>query len=583
MGEARGSPKDFQIQSHPVTERPSLFEFGPFRLDARRRLVWRQEVLLEVPPRAVELLAALVGEAGEVVPKEELLRRVWPDTFVEEANLSVNVSILRKALGDQPDGRPWIQTVPRRGYRFLGPVRAQAEAPRSLAVLPFAALGPEEADRALGLGMADALITRLAATGRVAVRPTGAIRRFSGADVDPVEAGRQLGVDAVLDGRLQRSETRLRLTLQLVPTRGGAPLWAERFDEEITHLFAVEDRVAERVATALVAELSAEERQRLGRRQTESLEAYQAYCRGRFFWGRFSRPWVEKAMRCFHEATVHDPRYALPHAGLADAFLVAGFAAALPPREAWALAEESSRRALALDDGLPEPHVSSGFLRLFLEWDWDGAERELRRAVDLAPSSTAPYQWLGLLLDLRGRREEAALSLRRAEEMDPLSMVVSALVGLHHAFGGEHEAELAHARRTLELDPHQFLGHWAVGGALQNLGRHEEAVAEHLLARDLAEGTGFMAPVLARSLALAGRRHEARSLLASGGAAETSPYQVATVHLALGEAERALELLAGAADRRDPWIVLLAVDPMMKPLHGHPGYAALVRRVGGDR
>jgi DNA-binding winged helix-turn-helix (wHTH) protein/tetratricopeptide (TPR) repeat protein len=410
-----------------MTERPSLFEFGPYRLDVRRRLVWRQDALLDVPPRAVDLLTALVEEAGEVVPKEELLRRVWPDTFVEEANLSVNVSILRKALGDQPDGRPWIQTVARRGYRFLGAVRAQAEVPRSLAVLPFGSLGPEEGDPALGLGMADALITRLAATGRVAVRPTGAIRRF--ADVDPVEAGRQLGVDAVLDGRLQRSETRLRLTVQLVPTRGGAPLWAEHFDEEVTHLFAVEDRVAERVATALVAELSSEERQRLGRRQTASLEAYQAYCRGRFFWGRFSRPWVEKAMRCFHEATELDPRRLPPRASPARSWSPA----VARPLQAWALAEESSRRALALDDGLPEPHVSAGLLRLLKDWDWDGAERELRRAVDLAPSSTAPHQWLGLVLDLRDRREEAARALRRAQEMDPLSMVVSALVGLHHA------------------------------------------------------------------------------------------------------------------------------------------------------
>jgi TolB-like protein/tetratricopeptide (TPR) repeat protein len=564
-----------------VTEQPSIYEFDSYRLDARRRLVWRQEALLEIPPRAVELLAVLVEQAGEVVPKEELLRRVWPDTFVEEANLSVNVSILRKALGDQADGRPWIQTVARRGYRFLGGVRAQVEAPRSLAVLPFASLGEEEGDRALGLGMADALITRLAATGRVAVRPTATIRRFAGKDVDPVDAGRQLGVDAVLDGRLQRSGTRLRLTVQLVPTRGGAPLWAERFDEELTHLFAVEDRVAERVASALVSELSADERRRLGHRQTESLEAYQAYCRGRFFWGRFSRPWVEKAMRCFVEATGHDPRYALPHAGLADAFLVAGFAAALSPREAWALAAESSRRALALDDGLSEPHVSAGFLRLLQDWDWDGAERELRRAVELAPSSTAPYQWLGLVLDLRGFHEEAARALRRAEELDPLSMVVSALVGLHHAFGGDHEAELAHARRTLELDPHQFLGHWAVGGALQNLGRYDEAAAEHRVARDLAEGTGFMEPVLARSLALAGRVDEARALLSGGGAAEVSAYQVATVHLALGETGPALEQLATAAERREPWIVILAVDPMMKPLHGHPGYADLVRRVRG--
>ena len=373
-----------------MTDRPSILEFGPYRLDARRRLVWKGDALLDVPPKAAELLAALAGEAGEVVSKEELLQRVWPDTFVEEANLSVNVSILRKALGEQPDGRPWIQTVARRGYRFLGAVRAQAAAPRSLAVLPFRSLGTDEADEALGLGMADALITRLAATGRVAVRPTGTVRRFASADVDPVEAGRQLGVDAVVDGRLQRSGSRLRLTVQLVPTAGGAPLWADHFDEEFTHLFAVEDTVAERVAAALVAELSAEERQRLGRRQTESLEAYQAYCRGRFFWGRFSRPWVEKAMLSFHEATAHDPRYALPHAGLADAFLVAGFAGALPPREAWALAAESSRAALGLDDRIPEPHVSAGFLRLLQEWDWDGAERELRRAIELAPDSAAP-------------------------------------------------------------------------------------------------------------------------------------------------------------------------------------------------
>jgi serine/threonine-protein kinase len=284
-------------------------------------------------------------------------------------------------------------------------------------------------------------------------------------------------------------------------------------------------------------------------------------------------------MLSFHEATAHDPRYALPHAGLADAFLVAGFAGALPPREAWALAAESSRAALGLDDRIPEPHVSAGFLRLLQEWDWDGAERELRRAIELAPESAAPHQWLGLVLDLRGRKDDAARALRRAEELDPLSLVVSALVGLHRAFGGEHEAELAQARRTLELDPHQFLGHWAVGSALSNLGRHDEAAAEHQRALDLAEGTAFMKPVLARSLALAGRVGDARALLAPEGRADVSPYQAATVHLALGETDRALELLAIAADERDPWIVILAVDPLLRPLRGNRDYEALVRRL----
>jgi DNA-binding winged helix-turn-helix (wHTH) protein/tetratricopeptide (TPR) repeat protein len=559
---------------------PSALEFGPFRLDGRRRLVWRGGELVPVPPKAVDLLAVLVEQPGQVVPKEELMRRVWPDTFVEEANLSVNVSILRKALGDQPDGRPWIQTVARRGYRFVGEVRAASgDVPHSLAVLPFRSLVGDEGDDALGLGMADALITRLAATGRVSVRPTGTIRRFAAEDVDPVAAGHALGVDAVLDGRLQRAGSRLRLTVQLVPTAGGAPLWADRFDEELTELFAVEDTVADRVATALVAELSADERRRLGRRPTESLEAYQAYCRGRFFWGRFSRPWVEKAMRCFQEAAALDPRYALPHAGLADAFLVAGFAGSLEPRQAWTLAASFSRQALERDGDIPEPHVSAGFLKLLQEWDWDGAERELRRAVELAAASTAPHQWLGLLLDLRGRPGDADRSLGEAEALDPLSPVVSALVGLHHAFAGDHERELVHARRALELDPHQLLGHWAVGSALSNMGRHDEAVAELRRAQELAEGSGFVQPVLARTLALAGREDEARSALA--GAGSVSPYHAAGVRLALGERSAALDLLASAAERRDPWVVVLAVDPFLRPLRGEPAFDALVRRVHG--
>ena len=284
-------------------------------------------------------------------------------------------------------------------------------------------------------------------------------------------------------------------------------------------------------------------------------------------------------MQSFYEAAALDPRLRAAPGG-SRRRLPRGRPRGRPPagRGLRPSPPGPSRQALALGAGIPEPHVSAGFLRLFQDWDWDGAERELRLAVELAPESTAPLQWLGLLLDLRGQREDAESVLRRAEAQDPLSTLVSALLGLHHAFGGDHEGELAHARRTLELDPHQLLGHWALGGALQNLGRYEEAVGEHRRALELAEGSSFMGPVLARSLALAGRGDEARALLAG---ADAAPYQRATVHLALGETERALELLALAADRRDPWVVILPVDPMMRPLRGRPAFEALVRRVRG--
>jgi DNA-binding winged helix-turn-helix (wHTH) protein/tetratricopeptide (TPR) repeat protein len=563
-----------------VSEPRARLEFGPFRLDPAGRLLWRGDTLLDVPPKAVELLAVLVAEAGEVVPKEELLRRAWPHTFVEEANLSVNVSILRRALGARDDGEAWIQTVPRRGYRFRGKVAKAAAPPRSLAVLPFRPLAGGAAEETLGLGMADALISRLAATRQVVVRPTSAIRRFAATDVDPAEAGRQLKVDAVLDGRYQEAGPRLRVTVQLLPADGSSPIWSERFDEERTDLLAVEDAIAERLAEALVTELSAEERQRFERRPTRSVAAWQAYSRGRFFWGRFSRPWVEKAMACFREAAALDPAYAQPHAGLADCFLVAGLSGALPARKAWSLAQEATAAARERDPELSEVQVSSAFLRLFGEWDWPGAERHLRRAVELAPLVATGHQWCGLLLALTSRPAEAEAALRRAAELDPLSVTASALLGLARAYAGDHEGELTQQRRTLELDPGPFLGHWAVGGALHNLGRFDEAVAELGRALDLGDSPPFLRPVLARSLAAAGEGGEARRILAEPpGSGSALAYMRATVHLALGERERALELLKRACDERDPWVVTLAVDPLLRPLRGDAAFEALVERV----
>jgi DNA-binding winged helix-turn-helix (wHTH) protein/tetratricopeptide (TPR) repeat protein len=555
------------------------FEFGPFRLDTRRRLLWQGDALLQVPPKAVDLLAALLAEPGQVVPKEELLRRVWPDTFVEEANLSVNVSILRKALGEGPEGE-WIQTVARRGYRFVGRVASSSDAPRTLAVLPFRPLHGPEADEGLGVGLADALIARLASVGRLVVRPTTAIRRFAGPDVDPGEAGRQLRVDAVLDARYRRAEGRLLVSAQLLPVGGSSPVWAERFDEAMTDVFAVEDAIAQRLAAALVVELTADERRRLAHRHTESVAAWQAYARGRYFWARLARPWLEKATASFEEAARLDPAYALPHAGLADVYLAAGLAGGLPAALAWSLAAQAADRARQRDPQLPEAHVTAGFLRLFEHWDWRGAEAEFLRAVELAPASVVPHQWLGLLLGLRGRFAEGRRALDRAAEIDPLSTIVAALQGLLLAFEGRHEEEVARQRHTLELDPQNVLGRWALGAALLNLpGRGEEAVAELRQAVTLSEGAPFLRPVLARALAVAGRTADARAELA---ASDASAYQRAAASLALGEPAAAVSLLAAAAEARDPWVVALPLDPALRPLRGDAAFDALVRRVRGE-
>lgn len=564
----------------------SKLEFGPFRLDAAKRVLWRDGRIVALPPKALDLLVALVEQGGDVVTKEELMRRVWPETFVEEANLSVNVSALRKALGDQPGGTPYIETVSRRGYRFAGregPATPAKPALPTLAVLPFIPLSRGKDDAYLGAGLADALITRLGGTGHVAVLPTSAVLRYAGRD--PREAGRDLQVDAVLEGKVQRRGARLRVTVQLLPLHERTAAWAETFDEDVRNVFAVQDRIAEQVAQALDLRLGAPERERLTRRHTDDAEAYQAYLKGRYFWSRFTGEWLERSFAFFREAVEKDPGFSLPHAGLADAYLILGFSGLVSPREAWPLAGEEARRALAIDDGVADAHVSLAYVHLFQDWDWRRAGVELERAVALNPSSAAPRHWRGLYLDMLGRFDEAASEIARAQEVEPLSLVGALLTAFQSNLRRDPTRELQECRKAVDLDPNHFASRWALGLALQHQGRHREAVAEQRKALKLSGGSVLMKPVLARSLALAGRPAEARKILKelerANRETRAGSYPIATVRLPLGDAEGALAALEAATEERDPWLVWLKVDPMLDELRGHRRFDSLVRRVFG--
>jgi DNA-binding winged helix-turn-helix (wHTH) protein/tetratricopeptide (TPR) repeat protein len=559
-----------------------VIRFGPFRLDPAKRVLWRGDEVVPLAPRALDLLVALAEQQGDVVPKQTLLDRVWPGTFVEEANLSVNVSALRKALGTQPDGRPYIETLARRGYRLAAPVRA-ATAPRppALAVLPFKRFSAAADDEYLAVGLADALITRLSRLGRLAVRPTSAVLKYAAPGVDPREAGRALQVDAVVDGTIQREGSRLRIGVHLVPVGGDGPAWSQTFEEEITGLFAVQDAMAEQVARALALELREPERRLLAHRHTQDLAAQEAYLKGRYFWSRFTGPWLERAFSSFQDAAERDPDYALPHAGLADACLILGFAGVLPPAAAWERADTEVRQALERDEGLAEAHVSRAYVALFQNWDWPTARRELDRAAELGPHTASVRQWRGVYLAMLGRYDEAGREIAHARQLDPLSVVASTIAGLHAYLSGDREAEMAHHRATVDLDPHHFLGHWGLGLALQSQGKHAEALAEHREAVKLAPDATLLRPVLARSLALAGRAEEARRTLdeALEAAPNLSPYQQATVHVALRRSARALDALERAGEERDPWLVWIKVDPMLDPLRAQPRLRRLLARV----
>lgn len=557
------------------------FEFGPFRLDAQKSVLWRDGELVPLTPKALGLLAALVEHRGDVVSKEELLGRVWPDAAVEEANLSVTVSALRKVLDPRPEGGSYIQTVPRRGYRFDAKVEAGPGGDElGLAVLPFTCLGPET-DEHLGLALADALIGRLTEADGVRVRPTGAVAAYATDPKPPRDAAKALGVDAVVTGTLQRDGGRVRVSVQLIPLPAALRPWAHSFDTDWTDLFSVQDELADRIAQVLSL--------RVGRAPSPARprpvpEAYEAYLRGRYFWARFDPAGLGKAFGYYGEAVRLDPSFAAPHAGLADSHLFLGLGGVLDPREAWALTEECAQRALALDPSFAEAHVSGAYARLFRDWDFAGTRLALDRATSLAPGQASVHLWRGLFLALAGDLAGAQAAVDRGRAIDPLSSLGLTLRCLFHDIRGEHEEQLRLARQAIELRPELFLGHWRLGHASVQLGAMDAGKAALRRAVELTEGGPVMrahlAWALARSGEIAEARRELESLDEAASSTFVSPCQRAAVLWTLGDLEGALARFEEGMEQRDPWAVFAGAAPLLMPYRSEPRFAALLLRMG---
>jgi DNA-binding winged helix-turn-helix (wHTH) protein/tetratricopeptide (TPR) repeat protein len=559
-----------------------VYEFGVFRLEAGTRRVLRGGAPVPLTAKSFDALLALVEHRGRLVEKDELIRWLWPDRIVEDANLTQTIFLLRKVLGESPGEHTYIATIPRRGYQFVASVRevaaleptalrsdasvpteilgskpVEAAGMPSLAVLPFTSLAPESGDEYFGLGLADALITRLGNLGQIIVRPTSAVRPYLGTSPGAVTAGRELVVDAVLEGSVQRAGERIRVSVQLVSVQNTTPIWGDRFDEKFTDIFSLEDSISQRIAGALSATLTGEEKRRLAKRYTEDPVAYESYLKGRFHWNRRTEGDLKKAIAHFERATERDPNFALAYSGLADCYTLLGSAGydAEIPHEALAKARGAAMKALEIDQDLAEAQTSLGLVRFRMDWDWVGAEVAFRRALELNSGYASALHFLSLLLSALGRADEAIASIRRAREFDPLSLIIGTAVGRVHHFARQYDTAIEECRKTLELDPGFAGAHLDLGLALLQKSMFGEAIGELSQALTLSEGRSIALAVLGYAYALAGDRAESLQMLDQlrnrAKRYDISSLHVAYVHVGLGNVDQASEGARSAlADHR---------------------------------
>ena len=454
---------------------------------------------------------------------------------------------------------------------------------RTIAVLPLKTMGNEGTDDYLGIGVADALITKLGNLRRVIVRPTSAVLKYGGANRDVLAAGRELKVEATLEGTIQMVGDRIRATLQLVRVQDGSPLWAERFDEKFTDIFAVQDSISQKVAEALMLKLTSEEEKRLTKRHTDNVEAYHHYLKGRYFWNKRTGDGFRKAIEYFEKAIDKDSGYALAYAGLADCYNMLGGYDILGPKEAFPKAKDMVVKALVADETLAEAHTALAFVRGRYEWDWPGAEAEFRRAIQLNPNYATAHHWYGLHLGAMGRFDEALDEVTRARELDPLSLIINTNIGWILHLARKYDQAGEQYLKTLEMDPDFAVAHLKLGWTYEQRGMYGEAVEEDIKAAIILGARADKVEVLRHAYEVSGIRGYRQKQLDFEKQRQTQDFAssitIAGLCASLGKNDEAFQWLEKAYVERSA-VSSIYVEPQFDGLRSDPRFRDLLRRVG---
>jgi TolB-like protein/Tfp pilus assembly protein PilF len=569
--------------------------FGVFELDLRAGELRKYGVKLKLQDKPLALLSILLERPGEVVTREELRERLWSaDTFVDfDHSLSIAVHKLRTILGDNADNPRFIETLARRGYRFVAPAHTPTltdELPRHMiAVLPFENLGGDPEQDYFADGLTEEMITQL---GRLNPQRMGVIARASAmayrqSNKSVSEIGYELGVEYILEGSVRRADNRIRISAQLVHVEDQAQIWAEAFDRNMEDIFAIQTDVAERIARSLMVELLPEAQALIARSATRSSEAYELYLHGRHYSSRRGEEYFARALEYYSRCIEKDPHYALAYSGIADAYSLIGFYGGLPPKQAYGNAKKNALTALEIDNELAEPHTSLAFPTLMYDWNWPAAEKEHRRAIELNSNCMLAWDWYGLNLMQIGRFNESLSALKQAHELDPVSVFVLSHQGWLHYYCRQYDRAITTLRHALELDPSFALASWFLVQSYLHA-RELHNAAEEIEKSIRLSGAHPAALALQSVVYYAlGRQKEAIAVLdkirSLANQRRVEPYFIAYAIAPHGDNEKTFSWLERAYEDRSGWLLFLPIDPGFDVLRTDSKLIDLMQRINPFR
>jgi TolB-like protein len=567
--------------------------FDSFELDLRAGELRKEGSKIRLQEQPFQILAMLLEHPGQVVTREELRSRLWPsDTFVDfDHSLNKAINKLREALGDSAEKPRFIETLPRRGYRFLAALDGQREAVSkrgvpidSIAVFSLANPNPCPDLDYLAVGIPGGIIHRLSQIPGLRVITWNTAPRNGDRETDHLAIGQSLGARAVLIGRIWQRGNRLRLHVDLVDTASGEELWGEQYDRDLTELFAVQDEISREVSQRLRMKMTGEAESQLAKRYTENIEAYQLYVRARRWCETRSAEGFKHGIEYLTQAIQMDPNYALAHAELAKCISVPCYYGIVDPNLAYPKAREAALRALEIDPNLPEGHEVLGAILRNYDWNWTRAEEEYRCAIKLNPNyASAHYHYSYLLAEL-GRFEEAISEATEALSREPMSPLLNASLAFVLLHARMYDRCIKQALTALEVDRNMTLNYWTLAVCYEQQGKYGEAIESYEKCIALGGGLAFSKAFISHAHAGSGERGKAQDSLRELQEISTTRYVPSVAFViaydGLLEIELAIEFLKRACENRETNLVLIKVWPHFDHLRGDPRFQEVERRVG---